>query len=339
MNDVTLNEDILSFVSSYKDCDLISNSSFLITGSTGLIGSVVTRCLLGLNEKFQLNLLVICPVRNFNKARLNINDSSSSLKYISMDEMTDIQNVDFIVHCAAPTNSSDFVNKSIETIDGIVTLTRSILEIADKIKVRSMVYLSSLEVYGQVLDDAIPVTEDIQGYINPLNSRSSYSLGKRMAEMLCYCFSKERNVQVKIARLTQTFGPGVYENDNRVFAQFAKSAILNENIELSTEGKSAKPYCYTIDAVNAILTILLKGQNGEAYNVANEDSYISIKNMADLVIENFNPSIKVNIKLDPTKGYAPDTKLRLSCHKLKALGWIPNYDLITMFDRLIQYIK
>ena len=145
--------------------------------------------------------------------------------------------------------------------------------------------MSSLEYYGQNFDDKI-ITEEVQGYVDNTAARSSYPLGKRAAEYLCAAYSQQYGVNVKIARLTQTFGAGVAADDNRVFAQFARSIICETDIVLHTKGDSAKPYCYTIDCVSAILYILLKGNNGEAYNVANSETYISIREMAEFLRDN-----------------------------------------------------
>ena len=108
---------------------------------------------------------------------------------------------------------------------------------------------------------------------------------------------------------------------------------------LHTTGDSAKPYCYTTDCISAILYILLKGEKGEAYNVANQGTYISIKDMAAFLRDNFNPEIDVRFEPHPEMGYAPVTKLHLSSEKLMALGWRPQYDLKEMFYRLIMSIK
>lgn len=144
---------------------------------------------------------------------------------------------------------------------------------------------------------------------------------------------------VKIARLTQTTGAGIAQDDNRVIVQFARLAAEGRDIVLHTTGEAARPYCYTIDAISAILYILLRGDNGEAYNVANEDTYISALGMAEYLKQHFNPGIDVRVELNESMGYAPVTKLRLSAQKLMALGWQPRYGLEEMFERLIMYLK
>ena len=153
---------------------------------------------------------------------------------------------------------------------------------------------------------------------------------------MCFAFAKEYAVPAKSVRLTQTFGAGVSQEDNRVYAQFARSVVFGSDIVLHTKGESAKPYCYLTDAVSALLYVLLRGEKGEVYNVANESSYISIIDLAHFLQETFNPKIAVQIELNDQMGFAPVTKLNLSTDKLQSLGWRPKYDLRQMFGRLIS---
>ena len=146
-------------------------------------------------------------------------------------------------------------------------------------------------------------------------------------------------MNAKIARLTQTFGPGVSYSDERVFAQFARCAIEGKDIILHTEGKTKRSYLYTADAVRAILTILLAGENGQAYNVANEDTYCSISEMANLVTNRCAGGlIEVKYELDDISryGYAPTLCMNLDTSKVRKLGWVAKYDLATMYDNMIN---
>lgn len=338
-------EDITYLANRWKEEVCLKNSTIFITGATGLIGSVLTKAFLMLNELYDFNIKLVLLVRNREKAG-QLFQSYKSYNMITLlvndictlDDIPD--NVDYIFHCASNTNSKSMVMKPVETIETIVIGTRNILNIAKKLQVKSMVFLSSMEVYGKVDNLTTRVTENQLGEIDILNERSSYSEGKRIAECLCYSYFKEYKVPVKIARLAQTFGPGISLEDNRIFSQFAKSVIKKENIELHTRGNSIGNYCYITDCLQGLLCLLLKGINGEAYNIVNEDSSMAIRDVAELVIDRFALSTnKVVYKLNNNNCYAPETKLRLSSKKLNDLGWSPTRTLEDSYRRLIQYIK
>lgn len=335
MNKV-IEEDVCSFASNFELANELNDSTFLITGATGLVGSTLIRCLVALNKRIR----IYAPVRNLQKAEEMYSGHVVGVRFIECDltkyDYNQIGDVDYIVHCAAPTASKLFVDNPVETIDTIFSVTKLLLDYAKNYDIKSFVYLSSLEVYGIVLNDNRPVTEDMQGFLDPLNVRSSYPMAKRAAENLCVAYFKEYHVPIKIARLTQTTGAGITKNDNRVIVQFARLAAEGEDIVLYTTGEAARPYCYTTDAITALLYILLKGQVGEAYNVANEGTYISVYDMAELIKNILNPSINVRIELNDNMGYAPVTKLRLSSEKLSRLGWTPKYGLKEIIERLSQ---
>ena len=333
-----LEQDIREFTSSLALSEKFTDSTFLITGATGLIGSTLIRCLLAL----KLNIKIIAPIRNRSKAEAMFSDIVDGLRFIECDLLTydySIGSVDYIIHCAAPTSSKFFVDKPVETFEMIVNATSRLMEYARRRSIKSFVYLSSLEVYGSINDDSIPVTEDIQGYLDPTSVRSSYPMAKRATENLCCLYAAEYGIPVKVVRLTQTTGAGIAKDDNRVIAQFTRLAAEGKDIELHTTGEAARPYCYNTDAISAILYVLLKGENGQAYNVANEDTYISVRGMAEYLKEYFNPNINVRIVLNDNMGYAPVTKQRLSSEKLRLLGWKPKYDLKDILVKLTDYLK
>lgn len=337
--DDQLQTDIKEFVSSFSLKEDVRNKHFCVTGATGLIGSILIKCLLAL----KVGVKITAPVRDLEKAYSLFGIESSNIDLICIESLEKWtreldSHFDYVVHCASPTNGKYMQEHPVDTFHLAYQTTYNLLDACRKHQSNGFVFVSSLEYYGQVLDDRI-ITEDVQGYVDASSPRSSYPMGKRAAEYLCFSFAMQYGVNAKIARLTQTFGAGVSPDDNRVFAQFARSVINGQDIVLHTQGKSAKPYCYTTDCVSAILYVLLKGTNGEAYNVANEDSYISVKDLAVFLKENFNPNINVVVDIREDFGYAPETMLRLSTSKLQRLGWSAQYGLKEMFRRLISSIK
>lgn len=325
----------------------LCGKSILVTGATGLIGSQLVMTLLNANAEKNLGLKVIAMVRNTEKAdRIFKYADKSVLSYLVgdvNDRISTDDKIDYIIHGASYTGSKDFVDFPVETIKTAITGTENILTLARQKQISGMVYLSSLEIYG-VVDFSVPkVYENMSGSINCMSVRSSYSEGKRMVECLCASYASEYKLPVKVARLCQTFGAGVSYSDNRVFAQFARSVIENKDIVLKTDGSTERNYCYIRDAITGILTILLEGNSGEAYNVANKDTLISIKDMAELTIALYpdcKSQLVFDIAEDITKlGYNPKVKMNLATDKLEALGWKAEVGLEVMFKNLIESMK
>ena len=329
MNNSIFEEDIKNIIN-YFDMSVFDGKTILVTGATGLIGKLCVKSLL--NSGY--NTQVIALVRDEEKAK-NIFGKSKRLTYLVQDinqRINTTRRVDYIIHAASTTSSKDFVEKPVETIYTAINGSRNVLEFAKNKRLEGMVYLSSLEIYG--VNEKENIKERDYGYIDILNPRSSYSESKKMVETMCISYGTEYGVPVKIARLAQTFGAGVSISDNRVFAQFAKAIINKENIILHTKGETKRNYCYTTDAVRGIFTILTKGENNNAYNVANENSYCSISEMAHLLENEYT---KVEYKIDEVnRGYNPTVKIALNTEKLNALGWEAKVNLKEMFDRLIM---
>ena len=332
MENKIFEEDIKNIVEDF-DMTVFDGKTVLVTGATGLIGKLCVKSLLASG----LNIQVIALVRNKEKA-LNIFGENKKLSLLVQDINQKIQTerkVDYIIHTASTTSSQDFVEKPVETIYTALNGTRNVLEFAKNKKIIGMVYLSSLEVYG--VPQKENTKENDYGFIDILNPRSSYSESKKMVETLCISYGSEYGVPVKIARLSQTFGAGVSKGDNRVFAQFAKAVINEENIVLHTKGETKRNYCYTTDAIRGIFTILTKGEKNNAYNVANKNTYISIADMAKSLE---NDKTKVVFEIDNiNRGYNPTVKICLNTEKLESLGWQAKVNLDEMFNRLINSLK
>ena len=196
-----------------------------------------------------------------------------------------------------------------------------------------------MEVYGEIPHET--VKEEDFGLLNWMNLRSSYPQSKRLAETLCLSYCSEYGVPVKIVRPTLTFGPGVSKEDNRVFAQFARAVINKTDITLLTKGGTKRDYLYTADAVKGILTILLSGKNGEAYNLSNQDSYCTILEMAQMCCGLANNEISVKFDLDPEKSkcYPKEQKIQLNNSKYQALNNSSKTSIKDIYIKLISYLK
>lgn len=328
-----------------KDFMHLSNKNVLITGGTGLIGSMLIKCLSIANDIYETNIRIIAPVRNKNKATHVLNGYlTDSIQFVEQDlseQLTvPLPEIDYIVHAASITQSKMMVQKPVDVIKTSLISTQSLLDLAKKNSAK-MLFVSSMEYYGTLTEGEL-ATEDKLGYINMSAPRSCYPESKRMCECMCNAYASQYGVNVCSARLAQTFGAGVLENENRAFMQFLRSALNHEDIVLKTEGLSEANYVNSIDAIGAILLLLSMGASGESYNVVNETTHRTIRDVAQLVIDEFSEgmsSIRIDIDEQNLSGYAADVKLKLCSHKLNALGWIPQYSLLDSFTQLKDYIS
>ncbi len=343
--DHIMQEDLERLAAGGFPQEQLRGTTVFVTGATGLIGSHIVKTLAAANRICGSDIKIIAFVRSQEKAEKVFGDllkrSDILVRIGDVNQPIEVdEKIDFIVHGASPTSSRYFVTNPVETIVTALAGTRHILDFAKDKQIQGMVYLSSLEVYGTPDQDGGLVREQDYGYLDPLSVRSSYSEGKRMTECLCAAYCKEYGVPVKIARLSQTFGTGVEYNDGRVFAEFARCAVEGRDIVLHTQGNTVRSYCYTKDAVSALLYILTRGDAGEAYNVTNMDTAISIRDMAKLVAERVaGGKIKVVFDLPEdldSFGYNPEMVIRLDAAKLAGLGWRPDVGLEEMYVRMIE---
>lgn len=310
---------------------------YLITGASGYIGSMLAKRLILSQQEVSVIVRDVSRlddeiVSNAEVIQADVGNREAIFRIT--------EKYDYIIHCAAPTKSAYMLANPVEVIDTIVNGTAHILNLARRCDAKSVVHLSSMEVYGQVSHpDGVRTTENELGYIDVTNIRSCYPIAKMMAENLCHSYFAEYGVPVKIARLAQTFGRGVRADDNRVFAQFARAVRTSSDIVLHTAGNSMGNYCDIDEAVDAILFLLQNGADSETYNVVNEKNTMCIREMAELVAKQVaGGNIKVSYDIPPGNsfGYAPDTGLRLSGEKLRKLGWEAKCSLADMYRKMLR---
>lgn len=313
----------------------VADSSVLVTGATGLIGSMLLKTLIAANETYGLNIKLIGQIRNEEKAKSTFGDLISRIELILNYDVS----ADYIIHTVSPTTSKFFIEHPVETIKSSVESAMATLENAKRYG-SSVVYLSSMEQYGDPYDPGQRMTEDKVGVIDHLNIRSSYSESKRLCECLCASYAAEYGVDVKIVRLAQTVGAGVSLTDNRMPMQFARAVVEGKDIVLHTEGKSISNFVYLTDAISGILKILQKGEKGQAYNICNDTETRSVREIAELVChEVAEDKISVRIEKKEKMGYAPDVAMYLDSSKLEGLGWKADVGMVEAYRRLVEYLS
>ena len=322
----------------------LSGRTLLVTGATGLIGSLLVKTLLYRADRFGTDVSIVAQVRSRARAeRIFAGQRSfwgNRLFFLEADvtaPYADDFSADYIIHAASSTASRDFVEKPVDVIATALQGTRNILELAKHSRPQSVVYLSSMEVYGRLPHEL--VTEQDSGRLDPMAVRSSYPQSKRMAESMCAAYASQYGVRVSTARLTQTFGAGVRPDDNRVFAQFARSAMQKKDIVLCTTGQTKRDYLYTADAVRGLLSILLLAKGGEAYNISNPESYITIYDMARLCLKFGATAVRCELNEQEARKYNEEVHIRLDNSRLNALNRFDRVPLEEMFQRMITVLN
>ncbi len=326
------------------DLSLLSGKKFFITGATGLICGLLCKKLLKLNKENDADIKLILLVRDANRLSQEILDriSTGEVELIKGDLLhfdKVVGDIDYVIHGASVTSSKTMVEHPIEVISTNVIGTKNMLDLARTHNVKSFIYLSSMEAYGFTTEKVL-LTEDNMQYLNPMVLRSCYPESKRMAENLCVSYFAEYGLKTKVVRLAQTFGTGVKPDDTRVFAEFARAAKNKTDIILLTDGSSSRMYLSTEDAVTAILSVLLYGKNGEAYNAANKNTYMSIFEMAQLVAKEIAHN-EISVKFttnakDAVNKFSPPHRFFLATDKIEALGWKARIGTKDMYKNMID---
>ncbi|MGM9903591.1 hypothetical protein A5844_002297 [Enterococcus sp. 10A9_DIV0425] len=302
------------------------NKSILITGATGLICSTVVDLLVVANKKLKLNLTIYVLGRSIErlKERFASNDSQKCVIPVLYDATEAFQfeeKVDYIIHGASNASPDLYVDKPVETMQSNILGITSLLEFSKKEQVERVLYISSSEVYGDFHTDK-PLTEMDYGYIDLLNPRSSYPMGKRAAETLCISYLKEYQVKSVIVRPGHIYGPSAKKGDSRVSSAFVDRALKGEKIVMKSKGSQLRSYTYSVDCATAILFALMNGNPGEAYNISNPDSIISIAEMAEIVSKIGQVALEFDLPTEnESKKFNPMDNSSLNSEKLCALGW------------------
>lgn len=336
------NSDIKEIVDRSPFLADLDGKTIFVTGATGLIGSALTRSLLSFNGRHGTDIRTIALVRDIEKASAVLG-TDRSLEFIegTIENLPEIKmHVDYIVHGASSTSSRDFIEKPVDVLNNGLKGSLNVFELGRRKGVKKCIYLSSSEVYGR--NTSFKVTEKDVGVIDWTSVRSSYIEVKRTSETLALSYFSQYRTPMIIARLTLTFGACFRESDNRVYAQFIRAVKSGRDIVLKTKGETVRNYCYITDAVSGLLTLLHRGTAGEIYNVANEETTCSIKEMAELAIRlgDGRSRLVFDVHENPTElGYYPTVKIKLVSEKLRALGWRPRVGLEQAFLRMMDKQK
>lgn len=332
-----LYQEDIERVLSLDGIDTLKNKSFLVTGATGLLGVFLIDVLMRIEN---VRIVTIGRSRKNAIQRLGEYFGKSNFEFIEHDvtEPLPTINVDYIIPAASNTHPLAYSQYPIETMLVNLKGAEYALNLAASTGA-TLLYMSSVEIYGNAYDDDI-FTEDYTGQLNLETSRSCYTESKRACEALCQSFLAEKKVDVKIARLSRVFGPTMLENDTKASSQFIKNAVNHQDIILKSNGEQLFSYTYTTDAIMGLLTILLKGENGVAYNISNNKSDARLKDFAQICAEYTGRKVVFDIpSAEEAKGYSIATKAVLSSKRIDDLGYAPQYDLRSAIIRTITMLE
>ncbi len=328
----------------FKYKDELRDKTVLITGATGLLAKNFTMFLLSLNRKYNLNINVLALVRNVEKAKRQFADfENDKIEFLVQDICEPINyegNIDYIFHAAGSCSAEAIKRDPVGIIKANTIGTLNVLDLA-KNKDAKVVFPSTREIYGQVtgLEN---ISENDMGVLDPLNSRNCYPESKRVAEAMLKSYSEQYGVRFNVLRIAHTYGPGMeIRNDGRVMADFIGSVVDNKNIVLNSDGTAIRAFCYITDAVEGIMDVMIKGENAQAYNLANETEPYMIRDVAQMLVDLYpEKGLKVefsNPSDEVKKGYVGYKITKLDTSKLEGLGWEPQVKLIKGLKNTVDF--
>ncbi|MBD5516291.1 MAG: NAD-dependent epimerase/dehydratase family protein [Lachnospiraceae bacterium] len=322
----------------------LSGKTILLSGATGMIGKCVVDLLMQCNEDMLLShpVNVIALSRNEESARQRLGEhwNKEAFQYISCDvnqTLPECGHVDYVIHAASNTHPLQYSGDPIGTITSNVIGTKNLLDYAVSHRTERFCFLSSVEIYGENRGDADKFDENYLGYIDCNTLRAGYPESKRVGEALCNAYAQVYQMDFVIPRLSRVYGPTMLQSDSKAIAQFIKKAAAGEDIILKSAGTQLYSYTYALDAAMGVLTVLLKGENGEAYNISDTESEVTLRQICEWLAEDNHVKIVFDIPdAKEQAGYSMATKALLDTEKIEALGWSPQTHMRDGLRKTVQ---
>lgn len=338
-------DDIDKVITVVPELDDLAGKSVMITGATGLVCSSIVDILFRYNDTHDKKISILAAGRSNKKiySRFHEMVDRDDFVFVAYDASKtnnyfDVH-ADYIIHGASNASPNMIVKEPVETMLSNFLGMKYLLDYAKEQGTKRLLYISSSEVYGKK-EGSEPYCEGQYGYIDLLNSRNSYSVGKRAAETLCASYLDEYGVESVIVRPGHIYGPTASPHDNRVASAWAYSVARGEDIVMKSDGSQIRSYCYCLDCASAILKVLLCGDNCHAYNISNPDSIISIKEMAEILAASAGVQLRMELPTEEErKGFNPISNSSLESTNLLNLGWTGCFDATTGFEHTVRIIR
>lgn len=324
----------------------LQDSTIVLSGATGLIGSFFVDVIMYRNKIYNMACQLYAIARDEKKAKERFlycwDDTCFHFEKRDMNRpifLENIKNGCFILHMASNTHPVAYATDPIGTITTNIIGLKNMLDFSVQHKAERVVFLSSNEIYGENYGDTEKFNERYCGYIDCNTMRAGYPESKRCGEALCQAYIAQKDLDIVIPRLTRSYGPTMQMTDTKAISQFIRRAVANQDIILKSNGTQYYSYINIVDAVAGILTILFHGKCGEAYNIADDASDITLKELAETIASYAGKNVIYEIpdKVE-SAGYSRATKARLDSGKLKEIGWKAKYDIRTGLKRTLEIL-
>ena len=336
--------DLKEIQNSIPKVNELENTRILITGAGGMICSAMVDFLMILNETQHLNIHVYAAARNKDKIYKRfsrfINNEHFHYVYYDATKNCDMnEKYDYLIHGASNANPASYVQQPVETMLANFVGIKNILDYARECKAKRVLYISSSEVYGKK-DDCTAYKESDYEFVDILNARACYPCSKRASETMCVAYEKEYGVDSVIVRPGHIYGPTMTESDNRASSQFPRDVLEGHDIIMKSMGTQLRSYCYVLDCVSAIFTVLLNGVSGNAYNISNRRSIATIREIAEAFAAAADRKVVFELPSDVERqGYNMMDNSSLTSDKLEELGWKAIFDLKTGVEHTLECLE
>lgn len=339
-------EDLRTVIEQEIDWDRFRGKSVMISGSTGMIGRFLIDVLMMLNQERALHCTIYALGRNAQKAQTRFERYWDDPHFcfcecdIASSIVCPAEKIDFVLHFASNTHPKAYSTNPIGTVTANIMGTYQLLEYASAHRADRFLFASSVEIYGENRGDVELFTEDYCGYINSNTLRAGYPESKRAGEALCQAYIKQKGMDVVIPRLSRTYGPTLLRSDTKALSQFLRKGAAGEDIVLKSEGNQFFSYNYVADTVSGILWCLLYGDCGEAYNVSDPGSNITLKELAQLIAEQSGTKVVFEIPDEVERqGYSTATVAVMDSAKLRKKNWTARYDIRRGVQRTLNMLR
>lgn len=312
----------------------------LITGGSGFIGSYFTAIIDLLNKKYFKEPCKILSLDNHIVGKKNnllkelYSEHIEFREHNICNEITIDTPIDYIVSAAGIASPVYYKKFPIETIEGTVLGLNNMLKLAMTKNVKSILYFSSSEIYGDPDPKFIPTPETYKGNVSSIGPRSCYDESKRLGETLCMAYYQTHKTPVKFVRPFNVYGPGMSAKDYRVVPTFLSQAIAGMPLPVHDKGNQTRTFCYVSDAMIGFFKVLLSDKNGEVFNIGNDDQEINMRALADTVAEVVtDKKVEINLVSYP-ETYPQDEPSRRCPDLSKAKSMIDYHPSINLRDGL-----